>query len=147
MPDKDMFAQFMEYVQTQGEAKKEPTKAEKAQLFKEVATNAEARIAFAETRAGVILPILDKNATARKAFSVVDVADGAQVVFDISFEEVECAWVSPSVSAYPTRFLEADELFVPVFVIKAGVFLNAQKRHTRKKLGQLEKSHSDIWKK
>lgn len=123
MPDNKLsFETFLEYVKTQGSGAKEPiSREEKSKRVKELVTSAEARKAFAETRAGLILPILDRNGTARKVLQPVDVADGAQIVFDISFEEIECAWVSPSVSSYPTRFLEADELYVPVFVIKAGV--------------------------
>ena len=122
MPDnKVTFEDFLQYIETKGSEKKEFSKEEKSRRVKEIATNAEARKAFAETRGPLILAILDRNGTARKAFQPVDVADGAQIVFPISFEEIECAWVSPSVSSYPTRFVEGDELFVPVFVIKAGI--------------------------
>lgn len=94
---------------------------EKAQAFQQIAINQDARIAFAESRAEVLLPLLPQQSTIRSIFSVETLAPGATPVYDIPFEDIEVVYFLPQIGGTPTAQMEGKQLSVDTFIVGGGV--------------------------
>ena len=97
------------------------TLAQKIELFKATASNAQARADFAASRAEVINPLLDEQSTIRAIFQIERLGPGADARYDIPFEDIECTWFMPQIGGIPTVQVEGAELHVDTFGLDGGV--------------------------
>jgi hypothetical protein len=98
-----------------------PSKDEKIALLKSIATDADARKAYAASRAGVILPTIPFQSTVRSIFKQEVLAPGAQSSYPVNFDYTEVASYMPKLGGVATRILEGTEIFIPTFGIQAAV--------------------------
>nr|DAQ91973.1 MAG TPA: major capsid protein [Caudoviricetes sp.] len=94
---------------------------EKVQMFKAIAENPQSRSEYAQSRAKVILPLLDAQSTIRNIFVPEYLPAGAQATYDIPFDDVDCAWVMPQIGGIPQIQVEGTEVYVTTFGIDAAV--------------------------
>ena len=94
---------------------------EREKLFKAIATDENARRAYAAARAALILPLLDTQSTVRSIYTPDPLPAGASPSYPISFDYTELAVVAGSLAG-PARFtVEGDNLWIPPLKIDAGV--------------------------
>jgi len=92
---------------------------EKAELFRAIASDPDARRAYIVSRAAKIEPLIAKESQVRSIFQPINLAPGAQAQFFIGAKEVQTAWLAPGIGSAPRRTLEGDEVFVNTFPIFA----------------------------
>ncbi len=93
---------------------------ELVELLKSVASDDSARKMYAETRAEVLLPLVDAQSTVRQIFTPETLAAGAQSNYPVSFDYTEFAGYLPKFGGAFTQVVEGDELFIPTFGIEGG---------------------------
>ena len=103
------------------EEKRQLTFDEKVKMFKAIAENPQARSEYAQSRARVILPLLDAQSTIRNIFVPEYLPPGAQATYDIPFDDVNCAWIMPQIGGIPQIQVEGTEVYVTTFGIDAAV--------------------------
>jgi hypothetical protein len=94
---------------------------EKVKLFKATAASPKARQEYAQSRAAVILPLLDPQSTIRSIFPVEVIPAGAQALYDIPFEDINCCWTMPQIGGIPQIQIEGTEIYVTTFGLDAAV--------------------------
>ena len=94
---------------------------EKVAMFKAIAESPQSRSDYAASRAQVILPLLETQSTIRAIFNPEILPAGAQVTYDIPFDDVNCAWVMPQIGGIPQIQVEGTEIYVSTFGIDAAV--------------------------
>ncbi|MCK9279279.1 MAG: hypothetical protein M0P71_01435 [Melioribacteraceae bacterium] len=94
---------------------------EKVALFQQTASDPVRRSEFAQSRAMVILPLLDTQSTIRSIFAPEQLPVGAQPTYDIPFDDVNCAWVMPKIGGIPQIQVEGTEISVSTFGLEAAV--------------------------
>ena len=67
---------------------------EKVKLFKATASSPKARQEYAQSRASVILPLIDAQSTIRAIFTPEQLPPSAEARYDIPFEDIECCWTN-----------------------------------------------------
>ena len=95
-------------------------KKELIELLKSVASDDTARKTYAETRAEVLLPLVDAQSTVRTIYTPETLNAGAQSNYPISFDYTEFAGYMPKFGGAFTQVVEGDELYIPTFGIEAG---------------------------
>ncbi len=98
----------------------EKTIEEKRALLKSVASNDEARKAYAESRASVLLPLIPTQSTIRSIFTPEDLAPDAQPLYPISFDYTEFAAYLPKFGGTVVQVTEGSEVFIPTFGIEGA---------------------------
>ncbi len=93
---------------------------EKVKLFKSIASDENARKAYMEARAAVILPLIPEQSTVRSIFTVENLAVDAQPEYPISFDTTQLAAYMPKYAGNVVRVLEGDVLYVPTFGIEGA---------------------------
>jgi len=100
------------------------SRGEQVELLKAIASlddnGKAARKKYSETRADVLLPLLDVQSTARMIFTPEVLVPGAQANYPISFDYTELAGYLPKLGGAVTRITEGDEIFIPTFSIDAA---------------------------
>lgn len=94
---------------------------EKVEMFKAIASDPQARAEYAQSRAEVILPILDEQSTIRSIFQPEMLPPGAEARYDIPFDDVNCAWIMPQIGGIPQIQVEGSEVYVTTFGLDAAV--------------------------
>jgi len=102
-------------------SKKELSFDEKVKLFKATASSPKAREEYAQSRARVILPLLDAQSTVRAIFRPERIPAGAQSTYDIPFEDINCCWTMPQIGGIPQIQVEGTEIYVTTFGLDAAV--------------------------
>lgn len=98
----------------------EMTDDQKRELFKAVATDPEARGAYAKSRADVILKQLPYQSTVRNIFRV-DKMNGTVPSYPVDWDYTLVAVVAPAIGGAARFLYEGDEIFVPPIEINASV--------------------------
>lgn len=96
------------------------SKAEATAMFKATADDEASRKAFAQSRAEVLLPLVDHQSTVRQIFTQEVLGAGAQSNYPISFDYTEFAAYMPKFGGNIVQVVEGDEIFIPTFGIEAG---------------------------
>lgn len=94
---------------------------EKVAMFKAIAFDPKARSEYAQSRAEVILPLLDEQSTIRAIFNPEMLPPGAEARYDIPFDDVNCAWIMPQIGGIPQIQVEGTEIYVTTFGLDAAV--------------------------
>lgn len=97
------------------------TPEQKRELFRKTATDLRARREYAESRAEVILPLLDEQSTIRAIFKTENLGPGEDAVYDIPFEDMDVVFLMPQVGGIPFAQFEAKEVRVNTFGLVGGV--------------------------
>lgn len=100
---------------------KELTFDDKVKLFQATASSDKARAEYAQSRAEVILPLIDEQSTIRSIFKPERLPAGAQARYDIPFEDIQCCWTMPQIGGIPQVQLEGTEIYVTTFGLDAAV--------------------------
>ena len=107
------------------EEKTSVPKDEQVKMLKAIASNDDdgkaARKRYAESRAEVLLPLLDVQSTARMIFRPEVLEPGAQANYPISFDYTEVGGYLPKLGGAVTRITEGDEIYIPTFGIEGAV--------------------------
>jgi hypothetical protein len=103
------------------EEQKELTFEEKVELFKATAASPKARAEYAQSRAKVINPLIDEQSTIRAIFDPERVPAGAEVRYDIPFDDITCCWTMPQIGGIPQVQVEGAEIYVTTFGLDAAV--------------------------
>ena len=93
----------------------------KAADFREIATNPQARAAWAESRGMVILPMIPTQSTIRNIFTVEQLLQGNTLTIDIPFEDTEVVFMLPQVGGYPTAQVEGKQMSIDTFIVGGGI--------------------------
>ena len=102
-------------------AKKELSFQEKVKLFQATAASPKARAEYARSRATVILPLIEEQSTVRNIFKTETLPAGAQAVYDIPFDDIDCCWTMPQIGGIPQVQVKGTEIYVTTFGLDAGV--------------------------
>jgi hypothetical protein len=94
---------------------------EKVKLFKATASSPKARSEYAQSRARVINPLIDEQSTVRQIFVPERLPPGAQAMYDIPFDDINCCWVMPQIGGIPQIQVEGTEMHVTTFGLDAAV--------------------------
>lgn len=94
---------------------------DKVRLFKATASSPKARSEYAQSRAKVINPLIDEQSTIRQIFVPERLPAGAQAVYDIPFDDINCCWVMPQIGGIPQIQIEGTEMTVSTFGLDAAV--------------------------
>lgn len=94
---------------------------EKVAIFKATAENPVRRSEFAQSRAEVILPLIDAQSTIRAIFRPEQLPPSAEARYDIPFDDVDCVWMMPQIGGIPQIQLEGTEISVSTFGVDAAV--------------------------
>lgn len=100
---------------------KELTFDEKVKLFQATASSPKAREEYAQSRAKVILPLLDTQSTIRAIFQKEVIPAGAEARYDIPFDDINCCWTMPQIGGIPQIQVEGAEIYVTTFGLDAAV--------------------------
>lgn len=100
---------------------KELTFNEKVKLFQATASSPKAREEYAQSRAKVILPLLDTQSTIRAIFQKEVIPPGAEARYDIPFDDINCCWTMPQIGGIPQIQVEGAEIYVTTFGLDAAV--------------------------
>jgi hypothetical protein len=90
------------------------------EAFKATATNQRAREAFAESRADVILPLLQEQSTIRNIFDPEFIGYD-EAIYNIPHDDIEMTWLMPQIGGTPVVQLEGTEMRVSTFLVHGGV--------------------------
>lgn len=101
--------------------KRELTFEEKVKMFQAIAENPQSRSEYAQSRAKVIMPLLEAQSTVRNIFVPEYLPPSGQATYDIPFDDVDCAWVMPQIGGIPQIQVEGTEVYVTTFGIDAAV--------------------------
>jgi len=94
---------------------------QKVKLFKAIASSPKARSEYAQSRAAVILPLIDTQSTIRSIFTPEQLPAGAEPKYDIPFDDINCAWTMPQIGGIPQIQVEGAEIYVNTFGLDAAV--------------------------
>ena len=94
---------------------------DKVAMFKAIAYDPKARSEYAQSRAEVILPLLDEQSTIRAIFNPEILPPGSEARYDIPFDDVNCAWIMPQIGGIPQIQVEGTEIYVTTFGLDAAV--------------------------
>lgn len=94
---------------------------DRVELFKRTAVDPQARAEFAASRAEVILPLINEMSTVRSIFKPIRLAPGAELRFDIPFEDIDVVYTMPQIGSVPTAQFEGKEIRIDTFGIDGGV--------------------------
>ena len=91
---------------------KQLTFEEKVKLFKATASSPKARQEYAQSRAAVILPLIEAQSTIRAIFTPEQLPPSAEARYDIPFEDINCCWTMPQIGGIPQIQVEGAEIVV-----------------------------------
>jgi len=121
----EALAQMLTKASASKEEKSTVSREEQVELLKAIASKDEdgsvARKKYAESRASVLLPLLDVQSTARMIFQPELLPAGSQANYPISFDYTEIAGYLPKLGGAVTRITEGDEIYIPTFGIEGAV--------------------------
>ena len=95
--------------------------AEKVELFQATASSPKAREEYAQSRAKVILPLIEEQSTIRNIFKPEQLPPGSQALYDIPFDDIEACWTMPQIGGIPQIQVEGTEILVTTFGLQAAV--------------------------
>lgn len=103
--------------------KPELSHTEKVAMLKAIANqdDGSARKEYIQSRAEVLLPLIREQSTVRSIFTPEVLGPTAQSNYPISFDYTEVASYLPKFGGAVTNVLEGDEMFIPTWMVEAGV--------------------------
>jgi hypothetical protein len=94
---------------------------QRADAFRETASNPRRRAEFAESRAAVLIPLLPEQSTVRAIYQSEQLAPGASARYDIPFADIDIVYMMPQIGGTPTAQVEGSEMYVDTFGLHGGV--------------------------
>jgi hypothetical protein len=94
---------------------------DKVALFQAIAHDPKARNEYAQSRAEVILPLINEQSTIRNIFVPERIPAGGQATFDLPFEDIEACWTMPHIGGIPQVQVEGTETTISTFMLDAAV--------------------------
>jgi len=94
---------------------------QKVAAFRRTSESVQDRVNFMESRAAVVLGLLDEQSTVRDIYAVERVPAGGSTKYDIPFDDINMVFLMPQIGSYPSINVEGDEIYVDTFALHGGV--------------------------
>ena len=94
---------------------------QKVASFRRTADSVQERVNFMESRAAVVLGLIDEQSSVRDIYTVELVPPGGSTRYDIPFDDINMVFLMPQIGSYPSINVEGDEIYVDTFALHGGV--------------------------